>query len=132
VDEPVWLTRLIVDTIHSELIGEHGGAPGIRSGGEDLIEVALARPRHKLAYVPDATLADFAAAYLFGLARNHGYLDGNKRVGFAAAATFLLPNGVRLDAPEPDAYDAVLAVVEGRATEEQTAAWIAANLVAVR
>src|SRR5687767_2498755 len=119
MDEPIWLTRLIVDTIHSELIVEHGGTPGIRAGGEDLIESALARPQHKYAYDAEADLAALAASYLFGLAKNHGYLDGNKRVGFAAAATFLVLNRLRLTAPEPEAYDVVIAVVEGRSSEEE-------------
>jgi len=127
VDEPIWLTRLILDTIHSELLAEHGGAEGIRAGGEDLIESALARPQHKYAYTPEADLVDLAAAYLFRLTKNHGYIDGNKRVGFAAAATFLLLNGVRLTASEPEAYDAVIGVAEGRYTEEEIAAWLRAN-----
>ena len=132
MDEPTWLTRLIVDTIHSELIVEHGGVPGIRAGGEDLIESARARPQHKHAYNAEADLADLAASNLFGLAKNHGYLDGDKRVGFAAAATFLVLNGLRLTAPEPEAYDAVIAVVEGRSSEEECAAWIRANTIPVR
>src|SRR5215212_4446855 len=100
----------MADTIHSELIREHGGSPGVPAGGDELIESALARPRHKHAYDPAADLAGLAAAYLFGLTKNHGYVDGNKRVGFAAAATFLLLNGSRLTAPEPDAYDVVIGV----------------------
>ena len=132
MDEPIWLTRLILDTIHSELLTEHGGAPGIRAGGDDLIESALARPQHKYAYGSGADLADLAAAYLYGLAKNHGYIDGNKRVGFTAAATFLLLNGLRLTASEPEAYDTVIGVVEGRHTEEQLAAWIRAHVVAAR
>ena len=132
MEEPIWLTRLIVDTIHTELIAEHGGTPGVRSGGEDLIESALARPQHKFAYDVEVDLATLSAAYLFGLAKNHGYLDGNKRVGFAAAATFLLLNGVRLVASEPEAYDMVIAVVEDRAIEEEVAAWIRAHSAAPR
>lgn len=132
MDEPIWLTRLILDTIHSELLSEHGGAPGVRAGGDDLIESALGRPRHKYTYGSGADLADLAAAYLYGLAKNHGYIDGNKRVGFTAAATFLLLNGLRLTASEPEAYDAVIGVVEGRHTEEQLAAWIRAHVVAAR
>lgn len=131
MEEPVWLNRLVVDTIHSELIAEHGGTPGIRSGGEDLIESALARLRHRFAYAPDADLAGLAASYLFGLAKNHGYLDGNKRVGFAVAATFLVLNGLRLTAGEPEAYDAMIAVVEDRIGEEECAVWIRANCVPV-
>jgi death-on-curing protein len=124
VRQPRWLTRLMVDVMHSELLLEHGGAPGVRDGGEDLIESALARPRNRFAYEPASDLADLAAAYLFGLAKNHGYVDGNKRIGFAAAATFLLLNGQRLTATEADAYDAVIGLVEGRHSEEEIAHWI--------
>lgn len=122
--EPRWLSRLVVDTMHSELLREHGGAPGIRDGGEDLIESALARPRNRFAYQPASDLADLAAAYLFGLTKNHGYVDGNKRIGLAAAATFLLLNGLRMTATEMDAYDAVIGVVEGRLSEEEIARWL--------
>lgn len=132
MDEPIWLTRLILDTIHSELLSEHGGAPGVRAGGDDLIESALARPQHKYTYGAEADWADLAAAYLYGLVKNHGDIDGNKRVGFAAAATFLLLNGMRLTASELEAYEMVIAVVEGRHTEEQLAAWIRAYTVAAR
>jgi death-on-curing protein len=118
----------MADTIHAEMIREHGGSPGVRAGGDELIESALARPRHKYAYDPGADIADLAAAYLFGLAKNHGFVDGNKRVGFAAAATFLLLNGCGLTASEPDAYDAVIGVVEGTRTETELAGWIRANL----
>jgi death-on-curing protein len=121
--EPRWLTRLMVDAIHAELLLEHGGAAGIRAGGEDLIESALARPQNRFAYQPESDLADLAAAYLFGFLKNHG----NKRVAFAAAATFLLLNGTRLTAPEADAYERVLGLVEGRFTEAEAAAWIRAN-----
>lgn len=122
--EPRWLPRLLLDVIHSELLAEHGGAPGVRAGGADLIESALARPRQRLAYEPRSDLASLAASYLFGLVKNHGYVDGNKRVGFAAAATFLRLNGVRLTASEVEAYDAVIGLVEGRYSEEEIAAWI--------
>jgi death-on-curing protein len=115
---------LVVDVIHSEMLREHGGAPGVRQGGEDLIESALARPRNRLAYSPESDLPTLAAAYLAGLAKNHGYVDGNKRVGFACAATFLRLNGLRLTASEPEAYDAVVGLVEGRDSEEQIAAWV--------
>src|ERR1044071_8527950 len=108
--EPRWLSRAVVDAIHSELLAEHGGSRGIGNGGDDLIESALARPRNRLAYEPGSDLADLAAAYLFGLVRNHGYVDGNKRVGFAVAATFLLLNGLTMTASEPAAYDLVMRV----------------------
>lgn len=125
--EPRWLTRSMVDAIHSELLLEHGGAAGITAGGNDLLESALARPRNRLVYEPDSDLATLAAAYLFSLVKNHSYVDGNKRVGFAAAATFLLLNGLRLTAPEADAYDAVIGAVEGSRTKADIADWIRAN-----
>ena len=123
---PRWLTRLVVDTIHAELLEEHGGPPGVRD--EDLIESALARPVNRLAYEPSSDLADLAAAYLFGLVKNHGYADGNKRVAFAAAATFLLLNGRELIASEPEAYDIVMAVTGGSVSEAALAEWIRRHL----
>jgi death on curing protein len=127
VKEPIWLSRLMLDTIQSELLSEHGGAPGVRAGGDELIESALARPQQKFAYADSPDLADLAAAYLFGVVKNHGYIDGNKRVGFAAAATFLLLNGMPLTATEEDAYRAVIETVEGQLSEQQLADWIRSN-----
>ena len=122
-----WLSRQIVDVIHHELLAEHGGASGIRAGGDDLIESALVRPQHRHAYDPDSDIASLAAAYLFGFVKNHGYMDGNKRVGFAASATFLVLNGVRLTASEADAFEMVSGVAEGRYSEEKIASWIRAS-----
>lgn len=85
------------------------------------------RPRQRFAYEPDSDLPALAASYLHGLAMNHGFVDGNKRVAFAAAATFLLWNGVRLTASEVDAYDAVIGLVEGRYSEPDIARWIRRN-----
>jgi death on curing protein len=124
MDEPQWLSRLLVDVIHSELIREHGGSPGTRAGGDDLIESAISRPRQRYSFHPESELPQLAAAYLFGLVKNHGYIDGNKRVGFACAATFLVLNGVRLTASEVSAFDIVSGTAEGRFTEEDVAAWI--------
>lgn len=124
MSEPRWLSRFVVDVIHSELLSEHGGAAGVRHGGEDLIESALARPRNRLEYEPQSDLADLAAAYLFGLVKNHGYVDGNKRVAFACAATFLLLNGMRLTASEIDAYEVVIGVADGQVKEGELARWI--------
>ena len=124
MEEPRWLTRLLVDVIHSELLSEHGGAPGVRHGGEDLIESGVARAQNRFAYTPESDLPSLAAAYLSGLAKNHGYIDGNKRVGFACAATFLRLNGLRLTASEAEAYDAVIGLVEGQYSEEEIAEWI--------
>lgn len=113
----------MADVIHAELLQEHGGTTGVREGGEDLIESALARPRNKFAYDPECDLADLAAAHLFGFVKNHGYVDGNKRVGFAVAATFLLLNGRRLTASEEDAYSTVIGLAESRQPESEIADW---------
>lgn len=113
--------------MHHELIVEHGGTPGIRAGSDALIESALARPRDRYAYGQDADLPALAAAYLFGLVKNHGYVDGNKRVAFAAAATFLLLNDLKLTAAEADAYDAVAGTAAGRYTEDWFIRWFRSN-----
>jgi death on curing protein len=99
--EPKWPSRQMLDLIDQDLVTEHGGAHGVRAAGGVLIESARARQRY--AYAPDSDLAALGAAYLFCLVENHGCLDGNKRVAFAAAATFLLLNGVRLTASEVEA-----------------------------
>ena len=100
VREPVWLTRPILDFIHTSMIREHGGSLGVRDEG--LIDSALQRPRNKWAYEEEIDLADLSAAYAHGLVKNHGFLDGNKRVAFMAAYTFLGLNNRDLDAPEPE------------------------------
>src|SRR5690606_25592941 len=96
--EPRWLPRLLVDTIHEELIREHGGSYGIRDAGS--IDSALSRARNRWAYEPTVDLPVLAAAYGYGLARNHGYVDGNKRVAFMALYVFLSLNGLELEVPE--------------------------------
>lgn len=111
--------------MHAALIKHYGGASGVRAGGDDLIESAMARPLHKYAFEPDCSLARLAAAYLYGLTKNHGFVDGNKRIGFAAASSFLKANGIRLTATQDDAYEIVLRVVENRYTEDDAARWIA-------
>lgn len=115
--------------IHYELLTEHGGTPEVRERGDDLIDSALMRPKTLQEYEPDSGLSDLAAAYLLGLAKHPGYLDGNKRVAFATAATFLLLNGLHLAAPEVEAYDAVLGVADGRYSQKWVAKWLRRNSV---
>ncbi len=92
----------------------------------------MARPKNRFAYEPESDLASLAAGYLFGLVQNHGYVDGNKRVDFAAAAAFLLLNDSRLTAPEADAYDTVMALAEGRLSESDLATWLRKHAEPVR
>lgn len=121
-EEPIWLTRRIVDVIHYQQIQEHGGSHGVRD--DDAIESALARPRQKRAYDSGSDHADLAAAYAFGLSKNHGYVDGNKRVAFMALYTFLSLNGHDLDAPETEVVAMMLAVADGTLGEEELARWV--------
>jgi death-on-curing protein len=120
--EPVWLGRVTVDAIHHDQIREHGGLPGLRD--ENALESALARPLQKWHYDGAADLATLAAAYGFGLTKNHPYRDGNKRIGFLALATFLGMNGCELVATDEEVVTEILALADGRVTEGQLADWI--------
>jgi death-on-curing protein len=123
VREPVWIRDDVVRAIHGRQIGEHGGAPGVRDEG--LLASALARSRNLLAYrktPPD--LSAMAAAYAFGIARNHPFIDGNKRVALVVCRTFLLLNGYDLRGSPADTYVAIIGVAEGRISERRFAAWI--------
>jgi len=125
--EPCWLTRLIVDAIHTDVLREHGGLVGIRD--ENALEAALARPQQRWHYSQDVDLAAVAAAYAFGFVRNHPYRDGNKRIGFLASVTFLGINGFDFDAPESEVVAEIVSLADGQRSEEQIAAWIRAHLV---
>jgi death-on-curing protein len=123
--EPLWLSRVVVDAIHHDQIREHGGLPGLRD--ENALESALARPKQKWLYDPKADLAALAAAYGFGLVRNHPYRDGNKRIGFLAAATFLGVNGVEFEATDAEVVTEFWALADGGVSEEELSEWIRAH-----
>ncbi|MCG8456900.1 MAG: type II toxin-antitoxin system death-on-curing family toxin [Holophagales bacterium] len=127
MDEPVWLTRRDCDAIHFLQIREHGGASGLRD--ENALESALARPRQRLAYEPESDLAALAAAYGYGLASNHAYNDGNKRVAFLAMYVFLGLNGWELEAPEPEVVETMLALAAGHLEEEELRAWLLGHMI---
>jgi death-on-curing protein len=91
MSEPRWTLDSVVVAVHRMLVAEHGGSPGIRDQG--LLDSALARPRQRFCYEPQATIFDLAAAYGYGLAKNHPFVDGNKRVALAITAIFLEING---------------------------------------
>jgi death-on-curing protein len=120
--EPKWLGRVAVDAIHHDQIREHGGLPGLRD--ENALESALARPLQKWHDDDEADPATLAAAYGFGLTKNHPYRDGNKRIGFLALATFLGMNGVELQATDDAVVAEILALADGRVSEVQLATWI--------
>ena len=108
--QPEWILRDTVLALHDQLLAEFGGSSGIRDAG--LLASALARPENLLAYGKPSVF-DLVASYAFGLVKNHAFIDGNKRIGFAIAALFLEINGYRLEAPEVDATVRTLALAAG-------------------
>ncbi|PEN05524.1 type II toxin-antitoxin system death-on-curing family toxin [Longimonas halophila] len=122
-DEPRWLSRTIVDAIHDDQINSHGGLPGINNDG--LIESALARPRNRWAYGgPETDLATLAAAYGFGIAKNHGYRDANKRTAFMSMYVFLGLNGRRIVAEQKEVVSLMEDIAADRCAEEELASWL--------
>jgi death-on-curing protein len=105
------VSRLVIDAIHADQLKVHGGSPGLRD--ENALESALARPRQKWEYGNERDPAVLAAAYGFGLVRNHPYQDGNKRVGFLAIATFLGINGHELHATDEEVVTTMFALASG-------------------
>lgn len=121
--EIVWLLEATVRAIHYRQLAEHGGSGGLRDEG--LLLSALARPQNVLAYgEPPPDLASLAAAYAFGIARDHPFVDGNKRMALVAARTFLLLNGVDLKASQDEKYLTFLSLAQGKLTEANLADWI--------
>jgi len=116
-----WVDQRALMLLHDESLAEHGGAPGMRD--EALLKSALARPQHLLAY-GDPDLAALAAAYAVGIAKNHPFVDGNKRTGFLALGLFLALNGHRLVATQAEATLAMFGVAASEIDEQAFAAWI--------
>ena len=119
-----WLTKDVILAIHDEQLAEHGGRPGIRDLG--LLESALARPMNSAAY-GEPTVFDLAAAYAFGIIRDHPFVDGNKRGAFLAAAVFLLDNGFEITAKDEAIIATVLSLIDGAIGEPAFALWLADN-----
>jgi death on curing protein len=124
VSEPEWVTMPIVLAIHDEQLAIHGGSAGLRDAA--LLESALDRPRNKWAY-ENAELPELAAAYGYGIARNHPFIDGNKRTALLAIYTFLGVNGVDFIVPEADAAAMIVSLAAGEIGEESLARWIRDN-----
>ena len=116
-----WINRQVLLLLHDESLAEHGGASGLRDEG--LLESALARPLN-LALYDEPDVASLAASYGLGLAKNHAFVDGNKRAAFLAVGLFLGLNGYRLHATQADATLTVLSVAAGEMDEDEFAQWI--------
>lgn len=119
--EPRWLTSQEVRAAHEKQLVRFGGPPGIRD--ENALESALARPKNRWQY-EEADLASLAAAYAFGLARNHAFIDGNKRIAFVAMTTFLRLNGVPFRPDQAQATAIILGLAAGEIDESGLTRWI--------
>ena len=127
--EIVWLLEEAILTIHQRQIAEHGGSGGLRDRG--LLTSAVARPQQLLSYgQPSPDLASLAASYAYGIARNHPFVDGNKRTALVAARTFLLLNGVNVQAAQIDKWLTFLRLAEGAITEAELGEWLRSRMVA--
>ena len=124
---PEWLPRALILAIHDEQLAEHGGGVGIRDEG--LLDSALARPQNRFEYDESADLATLAAAYAFGIAKNHPFVDGNKRTAYVAAELLLDLNGMALTASDEECVLTMLRLAAGEADEAAFAEWIRANSV---
>jgi death-on-curing protein len=121
----VWLDPGVLMAVHDEQLAEHGGASGVRDAG--LLDSALAKPQHRAHYgQPDA--AELAAAYGYGISRNHPFMDGNKRVAFVAVELFLDLNGWQLVASDLECVMTMLHVAAGEIEEAEFANWIRRNM----
>lgn len=129
--EPIWIRSDVVRAIHLRQIAEHGGEAGVRDAG--LLESALARPRNLLAYSdspPD--LAALAASYAFGIAKNHPFMDGNKRTAYVVCRAFLLLNGWDVEATQEEKYAEFLALAKNEIAEAGLAKWLRARMISVK
>ena len=129
MNEPEWVRRDVLELLHSQTIAEHGGADGLRDEG--LLESALARPQNLCHYENVSDVARLAACYGFGLAKNHAFVDGNKRIAFIAVGVFLRLNGYRLTADQAQATLVMLSVAAGSFSEDALADWLRKNIAAL-
>jgi death-on-curing protein len=126
VKDFVWVLDEVVLAVHDEQLAAHGGLAGIRDRGA--IESALARPRNLAAYETCDDVARLAAAYAYGIARNHGFADGNKRTALVTADLFLMLNGYELVSSPADNVLTILGVADGTLSEKELTSWIRENI----
>jgi death-on-curing protein len=122
--EPAWVTYDQVIAMHSRQLRRFGGAPGLRDDG--MLRSALERPINKWQY-EQAALPELAAGYAFGLAKNHAFVDGNKRIAFMTLVAFLRKNGVRFSPDKAQATTMMIALAAGEVSEESLARWLRDN-----
>jgi death-on-curing protein len=120
--EPRWIGKKALLLLHELSLAEFGGAPGLRDEG--LLDSALARPQNLWAYNPASTITALAAAYGYGITRNHAFVDGNKRAALLSIGVFLGLNGYRLTAGQANATQTIIALADGTLDEPGLSAWI--------
>jgi len=127
MDEPVWIELREVLIAHARQLAEHGGSDGLRD--ITLLESALAKPRNVFAYDDAPDLCRLAASYAFGIARNHPFVDGNKRTALVVCEGFLRFNGIRIVAPREEKYSTYLRLADGSLSEQALAEWLRSHSV---
>jgi death-on-curing protein len=122
MNEPIWIEKREVLIVHSAQLSQHGGTDGIRD--QTLLDSALAKPRNVFAYADDATLPRLAASYAFGIARNHAFVDGNKRTALVICEGFLRLNGLAVISSPEEKYLTFLHLASGEISEQQLTDWL--------
>jgi len=127
MQEPIWIDKPEVLITHSMQLAEHGGSDGIRD--ETLLDSALAKPRNVFAYADSISLPRLAASYAFGLARNHAFIDGNKRTALVVSEGFLRVNGMKVVSTPEEKYFTFLHLADGSLSEDELTAWFTRHAV---
>lgn len=122
-NEPLWIEKEDIFVIHQQQLATHGGGMGVRDEG--LLDSAIARPRQLFSYGdPHPTLIELAASYAYGLAKNHAFVDGNKRTAYVVCRTFLELNGLMLEATPVEKYKTFYGLAAGDVSEEELTKWL--------
>lgn len=124
-----WIDERMARAMHSDQLAQHGGSSGIRD--ENFLSASLARPKNLLAYGEQPTLFDLAAAYGYGLAKNHPFVDGNKRTAFVVMATFLELNGYTLDVLEIAVVDVMERLAQDQESQSSLSQWLEKNSIQI-
>ena len=127
MDEPIWIDKPEVLVAHSRQLAEHGGSDGLRD--ETLLDSALFKPRNVFAYGSSVTLSRLAASYAFGLARNHAFIDGNKRTALVVSEGFLRLNGLKVVSTPEEKYFTFLHLADGSLSEDELTMWFTKHAV---
>ena len=130
MNEPIWVSKRAVLAVHHEQIAEHGGSSGIRD--ESLLDSALAKAHNVFAYGERPDIFTLAASYAFGIARNHPFIDGNKRTALTTSMMFLDRNNWEIDVPLADCYVTFLQLADGTVSEQELAAWFRENAIPLK